>query len=60
MWIPGWGGLHALRLFLPERGQRLFRPDDAVRAREIVRLVRTGLTSHQSFERGVREEVDDG
>lgn len=56
MWIPGWGGLHALRLFLPERGQRLFRPDDAVRAREIVRLVRTGLTSHQSFERGVREE----
>lgn len=56
MWIPGADGLSALCLFLPERGQRLFRPDDERRATEIVRLVHIGMAAHQSFERGAREE----
>jgi signal transduction histidine kinase len=54
--VPGGEGLPALVLTLAGRGQRLFRPDDARRAAEIVRLVRTGLASHQSFEQGARQE----
>ncbi len=54
--IPGWGRLQSLRLTLPERGRRLFNPRDAQRAQEILRLVRHGLVSQESYERGVREE----
>ncbi len=56
MWIRGIDALSPLCLTLPERGQRLFRPDDAKRAAEIVRLVQTGLNSHQQFERGAQQE----
>ncbi len=56
MRIPGSDGVGALSLFLPERGQRLFRPSDARRALEIVGLVHIGMSAHQSFERGARQE----
>ena len=54
--VPGGQGLPALELNLAQRGQRLFRADDVRRATEIVRLVQTGLTSHQSFEQGATAE----
>lgn len=56
LWIPAVDRLQALCLFLPERGQRLFRPDDAKRASEIVRLVQTTMASHLAFERGAHHE----
>lgn len=54
--IPGWGRLQSLQLSLPERGRRLFNRRDVQRAEEILRLVRHGLQSQESYERGVREE----
>ncbi len=54
--IPGSGNLQGLELSLPERGRRLFNPDDQRRASEIVRLVQHGLASHEAYQRGVREE----
>jgi signal transduction histidine kinase len=56
LWIPAIDRLQAMCLVLPERGQRLFRPDDAKRAREIVRLVQSAMDSQLAFEKGVRHE----
>ncbi len=56
LWLPGFATLPALCIHLPDRGQRLFRPDDARRAREIVRLVQTGLGAQQAYQEGARQE----
>ena len=56
LWLPGFAALPALCITLPDRGQRLFRPDDARRAREIVRLVQTGLGAQQAYQEGARQE----
>ena len=54
--VPATASLEALEMELPERGARLFNPADARRALEIANLVRHGLASGESFERGARQE----
>jgi signal transduction histidine kinase len=56
LWIPAVQQMQALCLFLPERGQRLFRPRDTQRANEILRLVQSAMASHLAFESGARHE----
>lgn len=54
--LPGFSALPSLCITLPDRGQRLFRPEDARRTREIVRLVQTGLGAQQAYQEGARQE----
>ena len=56
LWVPGFAALPAVCITLPDRGQRLFRPDDARRTREIVHLVQTGLGAQQAYQEGARQE----
>jgi signal transduction histidine kinase len=56
LYVAAGPALEPLELGLPERGARLFNPADTQRAREICDLVRQGLASGESFERGAREE----
>ena len=56
LWLPAISALPALAITLPDRGQRLFRPDDARRAGEIVKLVQTGLGAQQAYQEGARQE----
>jgi signal transduction histidine kinase len=48
--------LQPLELELPQRGARLFNPDDARRARQLCELVSQGLASGEAFEQGARQE----